>query len=164
MAMRDQAPVKRGREFTGFHMLLVMVGFFGVVIGVNVYMAVMASRTFTGLTAKNGYVASIDYAKDIENRKRAAELGWNVLVSADQHHIGVDLTGEDGAPLVAVVTGTIEPLLGGTQPVPLSFEAVGTGRYRADSPVPAGEWTVRVSIERDGETLAWHEPLETYTP
>ncbi|RAH97708.1 cytochrome oxidase [Acuticoccus sediminis] len=156
--------VKGPREFTGLHMLIVMVTFFGVVITVNVIMAVYANTTFTGLTARNGYVASIDYAKDIENRARAAELGWTVDIVADHHRIGVDLTGRDGAPLVAVVTGTIEAMVRHQEPIPLEFSAVGTGRYRADSPVPAGEWVVRVTIERNGETLAWHAPLETYTP
>ncbi|UOM34042.1 FixH family protein [Acuticoccus sp. I52.16.1] len=158
------AIVKREREFTGLHMLLIMVAFFGVVIAVNVVMAVLANTTFTGLTARNGYVASIDYKKDIENRARAAELGWTVAVVADRHRIGVDLTDAAGAPLVAVVSGTIEPLVKHDPPLPLEFAAVSAGRYRAVSPVPPGEWVVRVGIEHGGERLAWHAPVETVTP
>ncbi|TKB30132.1 MAG: cytochrome oxidase, partial [Mesorhizobium sp.] len=41
--------MRRPREFTGGHMLLTILGFFGVVVGVNVTMATLASTSWTGL-------------------------------------------------------------------------------------------------------------------
>ena len=41
----------RSFVFTGRHMLLIMVAFFGVVIAVNIVMTVHASRSFSGRTA-----------------------------------------------------------------------------------------------------------------
>ena len=40
-------------RFTGYHMLAIMVAFFGVVIAVNLTMATFASRSWTGLVVEN---------------------------------------------------------------------------------------------------------------
>ena len=48
---------KAVRPFTGRHMAAIMVAFFGVVIAVNVYMARLATSTFTGVVVENSYVA-----------------------------------------------------------------------------------------------------------
>ena len=45
-------------EFTGRHMAIIMVAFFGVIIAVNLTMATLASRSWTGLVVKNSYVES----------------------------------------------------------------------------------------------------------
>ncbi|MBZ9725873.1 FixH family protein [Mesorhizobium sp. CO1-1-11] len=67
---------QKSREFTGRHMLLTILGFFGVVIGVNVTMATLASTSWTGLVVENTYVASQQFnAKAKEGRAQAA-LGW----------------------------------------------------------------------------------------
>ncbi|MFP5454579.1 MAG: FixH family protein, partial [Alphaproteobacteria bacterium] len=46
------------RGFTGRHMAASMVGFFTVVIAVNVTMATVASHSFGGTVVDNSYVAS----------------------------------------------------------------------------------------------------------
>ncbi|TIW70058.1 MAG: cytochrome oxidase, partial [Mesorhizobium sp.] len=47
---------QKSREFTGRHMLFIILGFFGVVIGVNLTMATLASKSWTGLVVENTYV------------------------------------------------------------------------------------------------------------
>ena len=64
------------REITGRHVLLGMVGAFGVIITVNVVMAWQAVSTFPGLEVKNSYVASQTF--DAE-RKAQLALGWVLL-------------------------------------------------------------------------------------
>ncbi len=49
------------KEFTGRHMWLLAVSFFGVIISVNIVMAVSAARTWTGLVVENSYVASQEF-------------------------------------------------------------------------------------------------------
>jgi nitrogen fixation protein FixH len=48
----------RIRTFTGWHMALILIGFFAVVVGVNLLMARFASSTFGGVVVENSYVAS----------------------------------------------------------------------------------------------------------
>ena len=46
------------RTFTGRHMTMVLVAFFGTIIVVNFTMARFASSTFGGVVVENSYVAS----------------------------------------------------------------------------------------------------------
>lgn len=63
-------------EFTGKHMLLLAASFFGVIISVNVGMAVVASTSWTGLVVDNSYVASQEFEeKRIAHEKQSA-AGW----------------------------------------------------------------------------------------
>ena len=52
---------KRPGEFTGRHMAMILVTFFGIVIAVNITMARYASSTFGGLVVDNIYVASLNF-------------------------------------------------------------------------------------------------------
>ncbi len=58
--MANNGPTKCG--FTGHHMLIVMLAFFGaVMIAANLTMASFASRSWSGLEVPNSYVASQEY-------------------------------------------------------------------------------------------------------
>ncbi|TRC99647.1 FixH family protein [Mesorhizobium sp. WSM4303] len=72
MSARSQ----KSREFTGRHMLLTILGFFGVVIGVNVTMATLASTSWTGLVVENTYVASQQFNEKAKEGRAQAALGW----------------------------------------------------------------------------------------
>lgn len=66
----------RPREFTGRHMLMIMLAFFGVIITVNLIMATLANTSWTGLVVKNSYVASQKFNKKAEQGRAQAALGW----------------------------------------------------------------------------------------
>lgn len=66
-------PVK---PFTGRHMALIMGAFFGTIIAVNVLMAVIAGRSWTGLVVKNSYVASQEFNDHLDKARDQAERGW----------------------------------------------------------------------------------------
>ncbi len=65
-----------GKEFTGRHMLGIMVAFFSVIIAVNVLMATLANTSWTGLVVKNTYVASQEFNRKAQEGRAQAELGW----------------------------------------------------------------------------------------
>ena len=46
------------RKFTGWHMTAILVGFFAIVISVNLFMARAAIGSFGGVVVDNSYVAS----------------------------------------------------------------------------------------------------------
>ncbi|MEM7067421.1 MAG: FixH family protein [Pseudomonadota bacterium] len=79
--MNEHAQNQPGFTFTGKHMLLVMIGFFGVIIAVNVTMATLAAGSWTGLVVKNSYVASQKFNAELANAKAQ-------LVAGYQSHIG----------------------------------------------------------------------------
>ena len=83
------------RELTGRHVLLITLCAFGVIILVNLVMAVMAVGTFPGLEVKNSYVASQNF-----DRERAAQqaLNWRVTPEYDGREMVLAILDENGNP------------------------------------------------------------------
>ncbi len=72
------------QKFTGWHMLAVMLAFFGVIIAVNVTLAVFASTSWSGFVVKNSYVASQEFNSKAVVARAQEALGWtSKLVIAD---------------------------------------------------------------------------------
>jgi nitrogen fixation protein FixH len=87
---------QKSREFTGRHMLLTILGFFGVVIGVNVTMATLASKSWTGLVVENTYVASQQFNEKAREGREQAALGWTgklIIASGEVRYRLVDAAG-----------------------------------------------------------------------
>ena len=78
----SEAHIQKG-EFTGKHMALLAVSFFGVIIAVNVGMAVVSQTSWTGLVVENSYVASQEFEeKRIAHDKQVA-AGWESIFTYD---------------------------------------------------------------------------------
>lgn len=91
----------RTREFTGWHMLAIMVAFFSVIIAVNLTMAFMARSSWTGLVAENTHIASRKFnAKAAEGRAQAA-LGWTSEFAVDEGKVRYRLTDKGGNVVAA---------------------------------------------------------------
>ena len=65
-----------GREFTGRHMLAIMVAFFSVIIAVNLTMAYFARSSWTGMVAENTYIGSRQFSEKAAEGRAQAALGW----------------------------------------------------------------------------------------
>ena len=71
------------RRFTGWHMTAIMIAFFGVIITVNMTMAVFATRTFGGKVVENSYVASQQFNEWLAAARAQEKLGWKHELSLD---------------------------------------------------------------------------------
>ncbi len=87
------------RPFTGRHLLLVMLAFFGVIIAVNVTMAVFANTSWTGFVVRNSYVASQEFNDKVAAARAQQALGWQAELSIARGHAVLKLTDRDGRPL-----------------------------------------------------------------
>ncbi len=83
-----QAPTPQPKPFTGRHMLFAMLAFFGVIIAVNLTMAVFATKSWTGLVVKNSYVASQAFNRELEQAK-VQESDLEMLAASSQFVTGV---------------------------------------------------------------------------
>ena len=83
------------REFTGRHMLGLMVGGFGIIIAVNLTLAWNAVATFPGVEARNSYEISQTFQAD-----RAAQnaLRWDVSADIDDGLLTVTILDHRGDP------------------------------------------------------------------
>ena len=139
------------KRFSGWHATAILVAFFGVVIAVNVTMAMVATRTFGGTVVDNSYVASQNYNAWLAEGRRQKQLGWNVAASLDaERRVLVDLDVAD-----AVVEGVARHPLGREPDVALRFER---GR-RSVERLPAGRWTVHLKVRTAQDEVRLVETL-----
>lgn len=142
--------------FTGRHLLTVMVGFFGLIIAVNLTMARLASDTFGGSIVANSYVASQRFNSWLQAARDQKALGWQSdLALDDKRHIVLTM---DGPGFVA--SGSAHHPLGRAPDVPLAFASDGAGRLVSAETLPGGRWQVRMTVSRDGKVMKLAETLQ----
>jgi len=151
-------PETHPKPFTGRHMLFAMLAFFGVVIAVNLTMAMLASKSWTGLVVKNSYVASQAFNRELEQAKLQHARGWTGAISYTQGAIELKLTDSHDAP---VVLRDVMVLVG--RPAfeqldhRLPMQDFGNGVYRVDDALTAGVWQVSIR----GKSTAGDYRLDT---
>jgi len=140
------------RRFTGWHMLAILVAFFGVVIVVNLVMARFALSTFSGEVVENSYVASQRFNGWLDQAKAEHELGWKTGVTQTGDALTVVLNDGHGQPIRgAKLSGTAAHPLGDATDHDLRFVEARPGVYAA--PLAVGRWQVHLLIEADGHSL-----------
>ena len=139
------------RPFTGRRMALIIVAFFGVVISVNVTMAVFASTTFGGKVVDNSYVATQRFIGWLEEARAQERLGWSETVRlGSDRHVELDLS-HAAAPLAgATIEAEARHPVGREDDVALRFSEVAPGRYRSEQALPPGRWRILFVIAANG--------------
>ncbi len=133
-------------EFTGRHMLIIMLAFFGVIITVNLTMAVIAGRSWTGLVVPNSYVASQNFNEELAEAARQNARGWRSALAYRDGAIQFDLQDRDGEP---IILSDMQAAVG--RPAfeqddrRVALTHTTSGRYRAELPLDVGVWTVRIT-------------------
>lgn len=145
-----------GRPFTGRHMAAILIGFFAVVISVNVTMARLASATFGGVVVENSYVASQHFNRWLDEAAAEKALGWQAdLARASDGRVVLTLAG----PQTAQVTAVARHPLGHLPDVALHFAPTGPDRFVSREKLPAGRWRVRLEA-RAGPAQIWRSEGE----
>ena len=125
MTTQDSGPV-----ITGKHVLLGMLGLFGIIIAVNLVFVTLAVGTFTGVTTANPYQEGLAYNQVLAARDAQRDLGWRGEVSsaaadAGRERIGVTLSDAAGRPLTGLrLEGGLRALLGGRAAAAQDIDAV----------------------------------------
>lgn len=146
------------KAFSGWHMTAILVAGFGVVVGVNVTMATLASTTFGGVVVENSYVASQHFNRWLDEAKEERALGWKVDVSRrDDGLVAVRLA---GAPDHAAITADARHPLGRRPDMALSFRRDAAGSYVSHEVLPEGRWLLRFAITADGRTWRAEDQVE----
>jgi len=145
-------------ELTGRHVLAITVGAFGIIIAVNVVMAVQAVRTFPGLEVANGYIASQTF--DAE-RKAQQALGWTAVPEYRDGRLTLRLTDAEGLP---AVVRSLDVLVGRTTASNDDQRPVLTrvaGVWEADLALARGKWMLKVEAVATDGTL-FRQRLELF--
>jgi nitrogen fixation protein FixH len=126
-----------------------------VVVIVNGYMVWAALHTFPGVAALDVFSHSNAYDEVLAQAKLEAALGWSVQPLGESRAPLLTLTGPDGQPMTgATVAAQARRPLGPDMTTPLTFFESAPGRYVAAESLPAlGQWELRLTIGKDGNTL-----------
>lgn len=133
-----------GNVLTGKKVLAITLGFFGIIIAVNVVMAWFAVQTFPGLEVRNSYVAG----RGFNDRLRTQQaLNWTVEADLTGGRLTVRLLDASGG--VAPVS-TLSAILG--RPTTEREDTVPDlvfldGAFVADVGVDHGNWDLRLHAE-----------------
>lgn len=132
------------RELTGRHVLAITLAAFGVIIAVNMVMAVKAVSTFPGLETPNSYVASQRFDRD-----RAAQeaLGWTVTPEYDGRELTLMVRDPQGNPArIKSLTATVgRPTHVRDDQTPRFIYEHGL--FRAPLTLAPGIWNINVTAE-----------------
>lgn len=131
-------------EFTGKHMLLVICAFFGVIISVNVFMAVSSARTWTGLVVNNSYVASQEFQVKADAAHAQNAAGWTMDMRYEDGDLVVWLLDPTGPLELNEVSAFVRRPVGGHDDVTVPLARVGD-TYRGPVALASGVWDVTVT-------------------
>lgn len=134
----------KAREFTGRHMLAIMLAFFGVIIAVNLTMATFARTSWSGLVVQNTYVASQAFNRKAEEGRAQAALGWTPAFAIENGVLRFALTDAEGRPvrLEGGVADLRRPV-GDADDASVALVAVGDG-LEARLGAGDGAWIVEI--------------------
>ena len=136
------------REFrlTGRHVLLVLIGFFVVIIAANAVFMSFALRTFPGEKEEKSYLQGLNYNDRLHARAEQAKLGWTASISEVSFEHGlasIRLTMNDrsGLPLSGLeITGMLLRPAADEQDTDFVFEPRGEGDYAGAVSAGQGQW------------------------
>ncbi|MGU3400568.1 FixH family protein [Brucellaceae bacterium D45D] len=139
---------KTAGTFTGWHMLAIMLGFFGVIIVVNLIMAYNAVQTWSGFVVKNTYVASQEFNEKAETGKEQAALNWQSKPTLEQGVFVWRVNDSNGNP-VAVTGGTVEfkRPVGDAHDTKVTLATGEPGMLTAPLELGEGAWIMEVNAD-----------------
>ncbi|WP_230281539.1 FixH family protein [Croceicoccus sp. Ery15] len=136
-------------EFTGKHMLAVLVTGFGIVVAVNFTMAAFAVKGFNGVVVENSYVASQNYNGWLDRARAQEALGWSATMARAPDGRLAIATG--GVPASAKVDAMLRRPMGDSTVTHLALRPRGDGAYASADPLPGGRWIVRLTVSAHGD-------------
>ncbi|WP_448579962.1 FixH family protein [Thermaurantiacus sp.] len=145
-----------GRGLTGRHVAIIFAAGFGLVIAVNLLLAVLAARTFTGTVVQNGFVASQNFNKWLEAGRAQASLGWtpDLRVEAGELVLTVKGAGDVAVTGLSARLRITHPMIADeTRDIALAEGPAGLYRGRHD--LGAGIWDARIAL-KDGMGRQFH--------
>lgn len=155
VSLANETQSRPARPLTGRKVLAILIGFFGIVFGVNFYMAKVAYGTFRGQSTDAPYSEGIDYNRALEAARKQNALGWSVqlhLTPVVQGKAHVTLTQSDQAQ---AHDDTLTAQVHFMHPVDrardhnVALSAQGKGVYAADVSLEKGHWGVELTLAHD---------------
>jgi nitrogen fixation protein FixH len=160
MSLRDQAS---GFRLTGWHVLAILVAFFGVTLAVDTVMVLDSYRTYPGEVSSQPYEDGLAWDSELDQQHAQARLGWTMTAGVTPSG-AIELTARDraGAPLTLPrIDARLERPATEQGRRDLRFLWAAPGVYRAETGRLDGAWDLRLSAyDRQGRRFDAERRLE----
>lgn len=146
------------REFRlkGWHVLAMLVAFFGVVFAVNGAFIYYALKTHPGDDVQDAYVAGVEYNRELAEKRAQQKLGWQASLSVKPNArrgelIEVAFVDAKGTPVPGLkINATLRSPVVASQDRTIRFVNAGPGVFRADvDEPPAAQWDLLIEARND---------------
>lgn len=147
-----------GFQLKGWHVLAMLLTFFGVVMGVNFTMMRFAYSTFSGVERASAYQDGLKYNEEIAAARQQDALGWAVDARVQRSGEGVAQVAVSAKDAAGVELSNLGGLIVLERPADRREDRrgdlvlTGAGRYAATlDDVAPGQWDVVVEFKRGAE-------------
>jgi nitrogen fixation protein FixH len=137
------------RELKGWHVLVMILAFFGITIGVNFVFVSYALSTFSGEDVSQPYLKGLAYNRSLDAKAAQAALGWQAEIEATRLAAGdavirVRVVDGDAMPLGALdVAAHLRHPVNSYLDRKIGLSATSEGHYEARvAGLPRGQWDV----------------------
>lgn len=144
------------RQLTGRGVLLILTGFFGLIIATNAVFITAAVRTFRGEDEAKPYLQGVEYNHTLSRRAEQAKLGWRASIGdrrlpAGQVLLTIDVARPDGtAPHGLSLSGELRHPADEHRDKSLRFTETAPGHFETMvRDVTPGRWDMVVSNGSD---------------
>ena len=135
-----------GFRIKGWHVLVGMAGFFGLVIAVDVGMAVIAYRSYPGEVSAKPYEEGLAFNRTLAARAEERALGWQAKLEATsigsgQIRLRANIRDAAGQPVRGLkLSGLLERPATEAGRLQRTFTETRAGVYDATAPEVPGAW------------------------
>jgi nitrogen fixation protein FixH len=153
-------PLVSPKPLTGAKVLLMLLAFFGVVIGVNMTMMRLAIQTMPGTDVDSAYSASLAYENEIAAAHDQNARNWKVDARIQRGPDGsatlqVEARDDSGKPMSGLkFQGRFERPADRRADLPVALAETGIGIYRGSAPMVApGQWDLVLEGDAAGQRM-----------
>jgi nitrogen fixation protein FixH len=135
-------------RFTGWHMWAILIAFFGVVIGVNVLLAVVSAQSWTGMVVEDPYIAGQGFETQRKAHEAQITAGWVADFSYANGVARLTVMDGNGKPVdLGAVTVEVTRPVGGHEDQTPVLTRRADGSYEAPLVLPNGAWDATITAE-----------------
>ncbi len=155
--------MRANKEFrlTGYHVLAMLVAFFGVIFAANALLVYQSNSSWTGLLPGNGYEASIKYDKEAARARAMLAKGWKTTVVIEKSgRIAISVKDRNGRPVTGLSAHAIlgRPA-GDRDDFRVDLKETKTGLYETTQQLKPGGWRLEARFFR-GPELQWRSEAQ----
>ena len=149
---------KSPRRWTGWTVLITLLGFFGVIFAVNGVMIYAALSTLSGTETDSAYQAGLQYEREVTQAETQDARHWQVDAklrpSADGERLDLNARDAAGRPLEGIEASIIfeRPT---DRRLDRSMALVGdaAGRFHGSVVLAPGQWDIVIGLTRGGAQM-----------